>query len=280
MNAITKAIIPVAGWGTRRLPITKAIEKCMLPIGNRPLVDYIVRDCIQAGIMDIYFVVGKGSTQLQTYFSENEQLNQFLQYNGNEAMLQLAHPPAGVNFHYIEQDINKKYGTAVPVAMAVPSIPKGESVVVMMGDDFIYNQDGSSELMRQKAFTADGGNSMLAVQVPREDVSRYGVIQFNPETNAFEQIVEKPQPDQAPSNYINVSKYIMNYDLLTRVYNYCNLDLSGEYQLTDPINQYVLDGGIVNVVPAQGQYLDGGNVHGWFHANEVVLRGGSTTPRQ
>jgi UTP--glucose-1-phosphate uridylyltransferase len=271
---ITKAIIPVAGWGTRRLPITKAIEKCMLPIGNRPIVDYIVRDCIQAGITDIYFVVSQGSVQLQQYYSENEQLNQYLQYNGQPSMLELSHPPRGVNFHFIEQEMNGKYGTAVPVALCVPYLQKGESVVVALGDCFFHNTDHSSEVQRMVTTVHEGGNAMLAVEIPHEDVSRYGVVQFNEEDGTFERIVEHPTLDEAPSNYINTGTFIVNYDVLTRIYNYCNQDLSGEYWMIEPINQYVLDKGAVQVVPAQGQFLDGGNVHGWLHANEVIIKGG------
>jgi UTP--glucose-1-phosphate uridylyltransferase len=271
-SVITKAIIPVAGWGTRRLPITKAIEKCMLPIGNRPLIDYIVRDCLQAGITDIYFVISKGDTQIQKYFSVNQDLNTYLTYNGKQDLLPLVTPPQNVNFHYIEQEPNGKYGTAVPVGLCLPYIAKGESVAVMMGDDFIYNADGSSELMRLKEATPQGMSSMLTVQIPQEEVARYGVIQFNEQTNMFEKIVEHPTPEQAPSNYINVSKYILNYDILQLVKTYTDLDISGEYWLIEPINQYVLSGGGMQVVPAKGQYLDGGNVHGWLHANEVVVR--------
>src|SRR5690606_36308538 len=154
------AIIPVAGWGTRRLPITKSIEKCMLPIGNRPIIDYVVRDCIKAGITDIYFVVSKGSYQLQQYYARNESLEQFLQYNGKQDMIELTLPAQGVNFHFIEQDANHKYGTAVPVSLVFPQIAKGESVVVVMGDDFVYNADGSSELFRLKAATPECASSM------------------------------------------------------------------------------------------------------------------------
>lgn len=271
--AVTKAVIPVAGWGTRRLPITKAIEKCMLPVGNRPIVDYVVRDCIKAGITDIYFVVSQGSTQLQQYYSENQRLNEYLQYNGKPNLMELAHPPKNVNFHYIEQDQNDKYGTAVPVAMTVPYLQKGESVAVVLGDCFFNSADGSSELMRLKAATPEGGNSLLAVQVPPEDTSRYGVIQFDEENGAFERIVEHPPAGQAPSNYINSGTFILNYDVLLQIYNYCQIELSGEYWIIEPINQYVLNKGIVQVVPAQGQFLDGGNVHGWLHANEVIVRG-------
>lgn len=267
----TKAIIAVAGWGTRRLPITKAIEKCMLPVGNRPIVDYVVRDCIKAGIKEIFFVVNKGSTQLQQYYSDNEQLNQFLTYNRKQDLMELARPPQEVMFHYIEQDSNDKYGTAIPVALVYPHLKKEDSVVVMTGDDFVYNRDGSSELARLLAATPEGGNSLLSVEIPREQVSRYGVIDFNEDTGGFQAIVEKPSVDQAPSNQINISKYVLNYDMLTRIYNYSQLEVSGEYMITDPISQAIPDKVTVAVVPAVGEYLDCGNVHGWLHANKLIV---------
>lgn len=273
-SLITKAIIPVAGWGTRRLPITKAIEKCMLPIGNRPLIDYIVRDCLQAGITEIIFVISKGDYQIQKYFAVNQELNEWLTYSGKQDMIPLVTPPGGVAFRFIEQPINQKYGTAVPVGLVLPYIAKGESVAVLMGDDFIYNPDGSSELFRLKEATPEGGSSMLAVEVSPNQVDQYGVIQFNEMTRGFERIIEKPPVGQAPSNLINVSKYILNYDILQLVKTYTDLNVSGEYLITEPINQFVMGGGLVQVVPAKGQYLDGGTLAGWMHANEVVVRGG------
>ena len=128
---VTKAIIPVAGWGTRRLPITKAIEKCMLPIGNRPIVDYVVRDCLAAGINDIYFVVGESSTQLQLYYEENGALDAYLIANGKENLLPLVKPPREVRFHYITQPADGKYGTALPISVVMPEIEHGESVAVL-----------------------------------------------------------------------------------------------------------------------------------------------------
>lgn len=272
-SLITKAIIPVAGWGTRRLPITKAIEKCMLPIGNRPLIDYIVRDCLQAGITEIIFVISKGDYQIQKYFAVNPELNQWLTYSGKQDMIPLVTPPGGAAFRFIEQPMNQKYGTAVPVGLVLPYIAKGEAVAVLMGDDFIYNADGSSELLRLKEATPNGGSSMLAVEVPPDHVNQYGVIQFNEMTRGFERIIEKPPVGQAPSNLINVSKYILNYDILQMVKTYTDLNVSGEYLITEPINQFVMSGGLVQVVPAKGQYLDGGTLAGWMHANDVVVRG-------
>jgi len=267
---ITKAIIPVAGWGTRRLPITKAIEKCMLPIGNRPLVDYVVQDCIAAGITDIYFVVSEWMTQIQAYYSENGELDAYLIGNGKDEMLPLVRPPMNIRFHYVTQDTNGKYGTAIPVSLIMGVLEKDESAVVLMGDDFVYSSDGSSEVKRLIESTPEGGNAMLGVNVPREAVSRYGVIDMN-ERSEFVRIVEKPTPDQAPSTLINVSKYVLNYDLLSAISRYAEISLSGEYYITEPINQYVMTGGSLVVVPAQGEYLDGGSEAGWIHANNVVF---------
>lgn len=266
---ISKAVIPVAGWGTRRLPITKAIEKCMLPIGNRPLVDYVVQDCIAAGITDIYFVVSEWMTQLQMYYSDNGALDAYLIGNGKEGMLPLVRPPQNVSFHFIVQNTNGKYGTAIPVSLVMPELEVGESVVVLMGDDFIYNADGSSEVRRLLDATPEGGNAMLGVNVPRGAVSRYGVLDLN-ERHEFVRIVEKPRPEDAPSTLINVSKYVLNYDVMKAITSYSAVPISGEYYITEPINQYVATGGSVVVVPAHGQYLDGGSVEGWLHANNIV----------
>lgn len=271
MSTVTKAIIPAAGWGTRRLPITKAIEKNMLPVGNRPIVDYVVRDCIKAGITEIFFVINKGSRQLQDYYSDNERLNKFLEFNRKQDLIELARPPQNVTFHYVEQDSNDKYGTAIPVSLVYPYLKKGESVLYVMGDAFYHNVDNSSEFARLMAGTAEGTVGLLSSEVPMEEVSRYGVIDFDEDTGGFHGIVDYPQPDQAPSNQINNGNYILNYDVMGRAYNYCQLNVSGEYLLTMVVSQYAVEKGVVSVIKAQGEYLDCGNVHGWLHANQIIV---------
>lgn len=270
--AITKAIIPVAGYGVRRLPITKSIEKCMLPIGNRPLVDYVVQDCILAGITDIYFVVSSNNTQLETYYSDNNQLNQYLIKNNKTEFLPLISPP-DIQFHYVIQPVDEKYGTAIPVSLVMPMINQGESVVVLTGDDFIYNSDGSSEVARLMDATPDGGNAILGVNIAPEEVSRYGVLKIDDDNN-YISIVERPAVEDAPSNLINISKYVFNYDLLKTISDYSNTTVEGEYYITEAMNQYVNKGGKLKVIPAVGQYLDGGSLEGWLHANNVVVNGG------
>ena len=272
MARITKVIIPVAGWGTRRLPITKSIEKCMLPIGNRPMIDYVVQDCLAAGINEIYFVVGEDSSQLESYYRSNIKLIDYLKRSGKDDMLPLIAPLAGIKLHFVVQSGYGKYGTAIPVALAASQIPAGESVAVLMGDDFIYTKDGGSETARLIEAAGDD-SAMLGVEVHPDEVSRYGVLEKD-ENNKFVRIVEKPTPDEAPSNLINVSKYVLNSDALKRIADFANTTQEGEYYITDPINDYVAAGGVMTVVPAKGQYLDGGSVEGWLHANNVVIGSG------
>lgn len=265
---ITKAIIPVAGWGTRRLPITKTIEKCMLPIGNRPLVDYVVQDCLKAGITELIFVVGEDSTQLEDYYRSNIKLNDYLRRNGKEDKLSIVAPLEGVSLHFITQPSYGKYGTAVPIALAADYVDEGESAVVLMGDDFIWNADGSSEVERLLGATPQGECGLLGVEISRDQVSKYGVIEKNEEDN-YVRIVDQPSPEDAPSTLINVSKYVLTKEVIDRAASLPPAH-NGEYQLPDAINAHVAEGGIVKVVAATGEYLDGGSVEGWLHANNVV----------
>ncbi len=266
----TTAIIPVAGWGTRRLPVTKTIEKCMLPLGNRPVVDYAVQDCIAAGVRDIYFVVSEQSTQIRDFYRSNVDLNDYLRRNGKADLLPLISPPP-VRLHYIVQSSYGKYGTAIPVSLVLPELTPGESAVVLMGDDCVYNTDGTSEVARLIEAAGDTKSAILGVEMPRERLNHYGVLDVDRDGH-LRGVVEKPQPDQAPSMMINVSKYVLSYDLLQRIAAYADRDdVEGEYYITDPFNDYLSDGGHMVVVPSHGQYLDAGTLETWVEANNWLL---------
>ena len=264
---VTKAIIPVAGWGSRWLPLTKAIEKCMLPIGNRPLIDYIVEDCLKAGIDEFIFVVSEQSVQLEAYYRSNIHLNDYLRRNGREALLPLV-APIRAKMHFVTQPSYGKYGTAVPVALAADFIDAGESVVVLMGDDFIYNKDGSSEVARLIAATPEGQCGLMAKRVGADEISKYGVIRMDEQGN-YQEIVEKPALEDAPSDMASIGKYVMTKEVIEMC---ADVEKSprGEYELPDAINVLVAKGGVVKVVPAVGQHLDGGTPESWLHANNVV----------
>ena len=272
---ITKAIIPVAGWGTRRLPITKIIEKSMLPVGNRPLVDYSVQELIAVGVKDIYMVISDVEPcQVREFYRDNLALNQYLIDRGKKDRLKLAKTlPDDVTIHYTVQDPSGKYGTAVPIAMVVKEYHLNESVLVFMGDDFIWNPDGqSASASLIDAIQEDSDSAILGVEIPKENVAKYGVL--STKDGKLIDIVEKPSPETAPSNLINVSKYIMSPELLQDIVKYVDSHdfgpLDQEYMVTDPIYEYIKKGHIVRVAPTSGQYLDGGSVEGWLHANNVV----------
>ena len=272
---ITKAIIPVAGWGTRRLPITKIIEKSMLPVGNRPLVDYSVQELIAAGVKDIYMVISNVEPcQVLEFYKDNLALNQYLIERGKEDRLELAKTlPDDVTIHYTVQDPSSKYGTAVPIAMVVEEYSIDEPVLVFMGDDFVWNPGGESAAESLiKSVDGKTESSILGVEIDKSKVEKYGVLSV--EDGKLVNVVEKPTPEEAPSNLINVSKYIMSPDLLQKIVKYVAENDFGpkdqEYMVTDPIDEYIKEGGVMNVATTKGEYLDGGSVEGWLHANNVV----------
>ena len=275
MQKITKAIIPVAGWGTRRLPITKVIEKSMLPVGNRPLVDYSVQELIEAGVTDIYMVVSNTEPcQVREFYSDNIVLNDYLISRGKADRVALTKTlPEHVKIHYIAQDANSKYGTAVPVAMAAEEYNLDEPVIVYMGDDFIWNPGGESAATSLiNSLQSETDSAILGVEIPKEKVDKYGVLEV--QDGKLTNVVEKPSVEEAPSNLINVSKYILSADLLQKIVNYVNEHDFGptdqEYMITDPIYDYIKQGQTMRVASTSGQYLDGGSVEGWVHANNVV----------
>ncbi|MCQ2049743.1 MAG: hypothetical protein MJZ22_01900 [Candidatus Saccharibacteria bacterium] len=275
MKNITKAIIPVAGWGTRRLPITKIIEKSMLPVGNRPLVDYSVQELIKAGVKDIYLVISNTEPcQVREYYRDNLALNQYLIERGKEDRLALAKTlPDDVTIHYTVQDPSGKYGTAIPIAMVVEEYKIDEPVFVFFGDDFIWNPDGESAAESLlKARQSDEDSAILGVEVPREEVVKYGEITM--QDGMLKKIVEKPALEDVESNLVHVSKFIMSPALMKEVVDYVHANDFGigdqEYMATDPLETFVEKGGVVRIAPTTGEYLDGGSVDGWVHANNVV----------
>jgi UTP--glucose-1-phosphate uridylyltransferase len=259
--------------------ITKAIEKCMLPVGNRPIIDYVVEDCIKAGITEFYFVVGEEFSQLKRYYGYNQLLEEYLQNKGKTRELaEVAEIRTKARFHYVIQDQHQPYGTAVPIALCARIIGKDEQVIVAGGDDFVFNADGSSEFQRLLDAVEQSGATagMLAAQVPMQDVGRYGVLQTNHGDNGklyFEKVIEHPDPATSPSNLINITKFVFDHDMLDYAEKVLDLPpaANGEYQLTEALNLYAQAGKPFVVQPANGEYLDGGTTEGWLHANQRII---------
>lgn len=214
--------------------------------------------------------------QVRAFYHDNLALNLYLRERGKEDKLEKAKTkPDDVHIHYIAQDPSGKYGTAVPIAMAVEEFKIDEPVLVFMGDDFIWNPGGETAA-EALVKASDGGtkSAILGVEIARDEVEKYGVFEVS-DSGQLVQVVEKPSVDAAPSNLINVSKYVMTPDLLQRIVKYVAEHDFGptdqEYVVTDPIDEFIHAGGEMQVARTTGQYLDGGSVEGWVHANNVVF---------
>jgi UTP--glucose-1-phosphate uridylyltransferase len=270
-----KAIIAVAGFGTRRLPITKAIEKCMIPVGNRPVVDYIVQDCIKAGITDIIFVVGEQSDQVRTYYGHNDMLEAYLERHSKQAALEETRKLATeAQFKFIIQDRHQPYGTSTPVWLS-RDLVGNDPFIFLYGDNIFYKTDGSSAIadFLAKAAAADAQAAMMAVEVAPELVEHYGIIDFEKQGDVelFRKIVEKPKPENAPSNLNNAGCFLMTPAIMPYVEESMLHSPQEERYFIDAINSYASAGNHVAVVRTDSEYLDCGTAEGWLHANNRIM---------
>lgn len=272
MKSCRKAIIPVAGYGTRRLPITKSIEKCMLPLGNRPVVDYVVEDCVKAGIRDIYFVVSGPATQLRSYYARDMKLEDYLRRSGKHELADSLMPPADVTFHFIEQDLDDgRYGTTVPVWLARDYIDQDELVVVAVGDAAFRDEEGNSSL---ESMIRAGKPAILTIRVGDDvDLSKTGGVVSVHDDGSFRAIVEHADPAVEPSRLKNSAFYLLPGSVATIATEQIaqnRVAYNGEFFLTDVVNELGLSHKL-KVVEASGEYLDAGSLASWVRANAWLL---------
>jgi UTP--glucose-1-phosphate uridylyltransferase len=235
MKRIRKAVFPVAGLGSRFLPATKASPKEMLPIVDKPLIQYAVEEAVAAGITDMIFVTGRSKRAIEDHFDKSYELEEQLKLKHNNKMLELLQNllPKNVNCIYIRQAEALGLGHAVLCARPVL---EDEPFAVILADDLL---DGNPPVMRQMVDTYDYYRcSVLGVQdVPRDETKSYGIVASRPVAERIDQInaiVEKPSPENAPSTLAVVGRYI----LTPRIFHHLEKikpGAGGEIQLTDGI---------------------------------------------
>ena len=232
-----KAVIPAAGLGTRFLPATKAMPKEMLPVVDKPAIQYVVEEAVRAGIHDVLVVTGRGKRTIEDHFDRNFELEYYLHQKGKHDLLdELRTVGEGAAIHYIRQRDPLGLGNAV--AVAEPHVG-GEPFAVLLGDDIMAE---SNPLLQQMLRVHERyGRSVIAVQeVPRDDISLYGCIQpeFVEENLArIVTIVEKPDPNDAPSNLAAIEPGV-----------------GGEVQLTDALNRLAQEQAVYAFVFEGGRY--------------------------
>ncbi len=261
ISLIKKAIIPAAGWGTRFLPITKAIPKEMLPIVDKPIIQYVVEEAVIAGIQDIIIVTGWQKRAIEDYFDNLFELEKYLEKNNKKKELsQIKKIAQLANFIYIRQK-GKHYGNAIPV-LAGKNIIGREPFVVLWGDEFISAQPPRLIQMLD-VYEKYKGAIISAVQIETKDhVSRYGIADIEMvEENIFKikKIVEKPLPAEAPSNLATHGAYILPPEIFDIIKN-LKPGKSGEIWLVDAINELIRKNFPVYACKIKnGKYYDTGN---------------------
>lgn len=258
---ITKALIPAAGFGTRFLPQTKAMPKEMLPIVDKPVIQYVVEEVVASGIKDIIIVTGASKRAIEDHFDEpNEDLVQNLTNGNKEALLeQIKNISQMANFIYVRQ--KGPYGNGTPVLAGEPVIGN-EPFAVIWGDEFILSDPPRLKQML-KVSEKYGGMVISGVKIDKkEDLKRYGIADLEPVSgNVFKikKIVEKPDPDLAPSDIATHGAYILPPQIFQALKS-IPAGQGGEVWLTDGIN-YLKDQGVplYAVVMENGKYYDTGN---------------------
>ncbi|MZQ81688.1 UTP--glucose-1-phosphate uridylyltransferase GalU [Paenibacillus sp. 5J-6] len=271
MQKIRKAIIPAAGLGTRFLPATKAQPKEMLPIVDKPAIQYIVEEAIESGIEDIIIVTGRNKRAIEDHFDKSVELEMMLEEKGSTQLLDIVQSVSNLaNVHYIRQKQPLGLGHAIYCARKFIG---DEPFAVLLGDDIL--QSSTPGLKQMIEIYEQTETSVIAVQeVPWEDVSKYGIV--SPATNygsyrMIEDLVEKPDRDQAPSNLAVIGRYLIMPEIFG-ILERQEPGRGGEIQLTDALR-------VLNRVQQMSAYLmqanryDVGDKFGYIEATiELALQ--------
>ena len=269
---IRKAVIPAAGYGTRFLPVTKAIPKEMIPIVDKPVIQYIVEEAQQSGIEEILIITGHGKRAIEDHFDTNIDLELQLRQQGKDQLLHLVQDISSINIHYIRQKHMRGLGDAIRCA---ESFIDNEPFAVLLGDDVVYNPEQPALKQMMDAFSRLGATMLGCQEVPQELVSRYGIVQGQPTDDdrvvKLIDMVEKPAVDEAPSRLAALGRYILTpdiFEILRRV----QPGKGGEIQLTDAL-RLMADREAVYAYTFSGRSYDTGNKLGFLKATvEYALR--------
>lgn len=267
LQKVRKAVFPVGGLGTRFLPATKAMPKEMLPVVDKPLIQYAVDEAKKAGIEEFIFVTGRGKTIIEDHFDRSYELESVLQARGKSSILdelQTSLPQIG-SVAYIRQQEPKGLGHAVWCAKRYIG---DEPFAVILADDLILSDTPCLAQMIEARNEIGGGNILAAMEVPLEHTSRYGIIKPGYDDGKkieVKHLVEKPDPADAPSNLAVIGRYILEptvFDLLENQ----SRGAGNEIQLTDALCT------LLNTSPFHGLRFDGtrfdcGDKIGFLHAN-------------
>jgi UTP--glucose-1-phosphate uridylyltransferase len=264
MTQIRKAVFPVAGFGTRFLPATKAMPKELLPIVDKPLIQYAAEEAIAAGIDTLIFVTGRNKRAIEDHFDANNELETMLRAKGKDAQADMVRNiiPAGVECIFVRQAEQLGLGHAVLCAeRAVSDNP----FAVLLADDFLTDYEPGVTADLAQAFASSGKSQLSVMEVDGPDISKYGVVVPNGAGASIAGLVEKPDTHNAPSNLASIGRYVLTPDIFDTLRG-LKAGSGGEIQLADAINIHAQQG-LVETVRLNGRRFDCGSVEGFMKAS-------------
>jgi UTP--glucose-1-phosphate uridylyltransferase len=261
---VKKAVFPVAGFGTRFLPATKAMPKELLPIVDKPLIQYAVEEAIAAGIDTLIFVTGRNKRAIEDHFDVNKELELALRSKGKNEQADMVRnivPPL-VECIFVRQPEQLGLGHAVLCAERAVA---GDPFAVILADDFLtdYIPGVTADLV--DAFERTGHSQLSIMPVDDACISQYGVIIPSPDGHGALGVVEKPKQDEAPSNLASIGRYILTADIFDLL-RALPAGSGGEIQLADALNLHAQDG-LLEAIRLKGIRFDCGSVDGFMSAS-------------
>ncbi|WP_288269146.1 UTP--glucose-1-phosphate uridylyltransferase GalU [uncultured Dialister sp.] len=273
MQKIRKAVIPAAGFGTRFLPETKAMPKEMLPIVDKPTIQYIVEEIRASGIEQILIISGHAKRAIEDHFDSSPELEQHLYESGKMDLLREVRKVASVKIHYTRQQYMRGLGDAI---LCAKDFIDGEPFGVILGDDVVYNANGEPALRQLMDQYEKTGGTVIGCQVVRpEMVSSYGIVDGKPTDDPnllkVKDMIEKPSMEEAPSRFAALGRYVITPEVFD-VLEQTKPGKGGEIQLTDALRVMARNGSVY-AYNFTGKRYDTGNKLGYLKATvEFALR--------
>ena len=261
---IKKAVFPVAGFGTRFLPATKAMPKELLPIVDKPLIQYAAEEAIAAGIDTLIFVTGRNKRAIEDHFDVNKELELILRSSGKDMQADMVHNilPPHVECIFVRQAEQLGLGHAVLCAERAVA---GEPFAVLLADDFLTDYSAGVTTDLVGAFEKTGNSQISVMPVDEAYLSQYGVIVPSADGGGVAGLVEKPKQDEAPSNLASIGRYVLTTDIFDLLRN-LRPGSGGEIQLTDALNLQAQDG-LVEAIKLKARRFDCGSIDGFMSAS-------------
>lgn len=265
-----RAVIPAAGFGTRMLPATKSMPKEMLPVLDKPAIQWVVEEAVGAGIDEIVIITGRHKKAVEDHFDAAPELDAFLRAKGKADVAdRIADLAGGARILYVRQDVPRGLGHAV---LQAEPLTRGHAFAVLLGDDIIT---GAAPVTKQLLDAhARTGSSVIGVQrVPDDEVSKYGVVAAEPVDGGLHritQIVEKPAVGDAPSNMAVIGRYVLTPRLMELLQE-TPKGAGGEIQLTDAIAALLKEEDVY-CLEFEGRRFDVGHMEGWLEANQELAQ--------